>query len=330
MRTIVVDCKGHLKGRLASVVAKQLLKGQHIVLVRCEEANVSGSFFRNKILFMQYLHKTMRHNPARGHVHYRAPSMMIYKAVRGMLPHKSTRGQEALKRLKVFDGVPPKYQKVKRMVIPDALRVLNLKAESKYTRLGDLASQVGWKYAGIISKLEKERLAKSKAYYYRKQKAIKMHAIQLRKYRRKGMNKVRDALIQIKKAEMIKKDPEAAKRFAEKKAKRQAEKAAKKARKAYRKKILEKVAAKKGPKKLSKKEQKRAERKAKKAAKEAKKKDAKKDAKKDQKKVQKKVEKKVEKKGAKKGPKNVPKKVAKKAPKAVAASKPAPKKTVKA
>ena len=45
---IVIDGKGHLLGRLASTVAKQLLNGQHIVVVRCEALNISGEFFRSK------------------------------------------------------------------------------------------------------------------------------------------------------------------------------------------------------------------------------------------------------------------------------------------
>ena len=35
-------------GRLASIVAKQLLNGQKIVVVRCEALNISGEFFRAK------------------------------------------------------------------------------------------------------------------------------------------------------------------------------------------------------------------------------------------------------------------------------------------
>ena len=45
---VVIDCRGHLLGRLASVLAKELLNGQRIVAVRCEEINISGSHFRNK------------------------------------------------------------------------------------------------------------------------------------------------------------------------------------------------------------------------------------------------------------------------------------------
>lgn len=41
--TVVIDGKGHLLGRLASVTAKQLLNGKKIVVVRAEQLVVSGS-----------------------------------------------------------------------------------------------------------------------------------------------------------------------------------------------------------------------------------------------------------------------------------------------
>ena len=41
--TKVIDGRDHLLGRLASIVAKELLAGQKIVLVRCDEMVVSGS-----------------------------------------------------------------------------------------------------------------------------------------------------------------------------------------------------------------------------------------------------------------------------------------------
>jgi ribosomal protein L13 len=37
-------------GRLASIVAKQLLNGQKIVVVRTEALNISGEFFRAKCM----------------------------------------------------------------------------------------------------------------------------------------------------------------------------------------------------------------------------------------------------------------------------------------
>lgn len=45
---------------------------------------------------------------------------------RSMIPHKTKRGANALARLKVFEGVPTPYDKIKRMVIPDALKFVLL------------------------------------------------------------------------------------------------------------------------------------------------------------------------------------------------------------
>lgn len=67
----MIDGKGHLLGRLASTVAKQLLNGQKIVVVRCEALNISGEFFRAKRKFLPvydglgtYREQTMRNGGA--------------------------------------------------------------------------------------------------------------------------------------------------------------------------------------------------------------------------------------------------------------------------
>jgi ribosomal protein L13 len=49
-KQIVIDGKGHMLGRLASVVAKEVLCGQAVVVVRCEAIIVSGS--REFIIFV--------------------------------------------------------------------------------------------------------------------------------------------------------------------------------------------------------------------------------------------------------------------------------------
>ncbi|KAL3951710.1 hypothetical protein ACCO45_013427 [Purpureocillium lilacinum] len=194
---VVVDGKGHLLGRLASIVAKQLLNGQKVVVVRCEALNISGEFFRAKrtsppstsrsdwtrlaptsrsdrwteshetetdsrtVKYHAYLRKMTRYNPTRGGpFHFRAPSRIFYKAVRGMIPHKTARGAAALERLKVFEG--------KKMVVPQALRVLRLQPGRKYCTVGRLSHEVGWKYQDVVARLEERRKAKGAAYYERK------------------------------------------------------------------------------------------------------------------------------------------------------------------
>lgn len=73
----------------------------------------------------------MNTNPSRGPYHFRAPAKIFWRTVRGMLPHKLYRGKQALDRLKVFEGIPPPYDKKKRMVVPSALRAIRLKPGRK-------------------------------------------------------------------------------------------------------------------------------------------------------------------------------------------------------
>ena len=45
----IIDGNGHLMGRLAATVAKCLLQGQKVVVVRTEGLVISGNFYRNKL-----------------------------------------------------------------------------------------------------------------------------------------------------------------------------------------------------------------------------------------------------------------------------------------
>merc|ERR1711879_122042 len=173
-KQIVVDCRDHLLGRLASTVAKELLCGQKIICVRCEDIVMSGGLIRNRFKFMNFLRKRMATNPKKGPYHYRNPGKFFWRVVRGMLPHKTARGAAALERLKVFEGVPPPFDKMKRVVVPNALRVLRLKKRRKYTVLGKMCSLVGWKYCDIVSKLETKRKIRAAAYYSRKKALAKL------------------------------------------------------------------------------------------------------------------------------------------------------------
>ena len=95
-KEVVVDGKGHLLGRLASIVAKELLNGQRVVIVRCEKILMSGSLYRHKVMYSEFLKKRMLHNPRRGIVHWKAPSRLVWRAIRGMMPHKTPRGAASL------------------------------------------------------------------------------------------------------------------------------------------------------------------------------------------------------------------------------------------
>ena len=154
---VLVDGRTHMLGRLASVMAKELLSGQKIVVVRCEQVVVSGSLVRNKVKFTQFLKKRTNTNPKKGPIHYRSPARMVWRTIRGMLPHKTARGQAALARLQCFEGIPPPYDTMKKLVVPEALKVVRLKPGRRCT--------------GLIKLMESKRISKSAEFYAAKKLA---------------------------------------------------------------------------------------------------------------------------------------------------------------
>ncbi len=56
-KSVIIDAKNHMMGRLASRVAKMILNGKHVTVVRCEDINISGNFYRNKVKYLDFLKK---------------------------------------------------------------------------------------------------------------------------------------------------------------------------------------------------------------------------------------------------------------------------------
>ncbi|OIC48272.1 50S ribosomal protein L13 [Acinetobacter baumannii] len=175
-KEVVVDARHHMLGRLASILAKELLHGQRVVVVRCEEICMSGGLVRQKMKYLRFLRKRMNTKPSHGPIHFRAPSRILWRTIRGMIPHKTKRGAAALARLRAFEGVPPPYDRKKRMVIPDALKVLRLQLGHKYCLLGRLSKEVGWHHYDTITELEEKRKAKAHVSYERRKQLAKLRS----------------------------------------------------------------------------------------------------------------------------------------------------------
>merc|ERR1719197_1644442 len=93
-----------------------------------------------------------------------------------MTPHKTPRGNADLTRLNVFEGIPYPYDQRKRMVVPEALKVVRIKSHRKTCLLGDLASHFGWEKRDIVATLEKKRLEKSNRFHEAKQRKLAARA----------------------------------------------------------------------------------------------------------------------------------------------------------
>lgn len=113
----------------------------------CSKTNTST------VKYQAFMRKQTRYNAWRGGPwHFRTPGKMFWRTVRGMIPHKTPRGAAAMERLKTFEGVPPPYDHKKRMVVPQALRVLRLKPGRKYCTVGRLGHEFGWKYRDVVAR----------------------------------------------------------------------------------------------------------------------------------------------------------------------------------
>lgn len=176
----VIDMKGHLLGRICSIVAKKLQNGEQVTLVRCERTAISGSHHRNKLKVLDTLRKRTLTNPKKGPFHHRAPSDMLLRTIRGMVSknhrNHSHRAKDALHRLKCYEGIPKNLERTKRMVCPQALRVLRLAPGRDHCTVGRLAHEIGWKHQATIEKLEVERKVRSAKYHESKKVTDKLWA----------------------------------------------------------------------------------------------------------------------------------------------------------
>lgn len=167
----IVDLKGHVLGRAAAVVAKQLLLGRKITVVRVDEANISCGEIRNKIKYLNFLRKRHLSNPKKGPFHHRSPSDVFCRVVRGMLPFYTKRGRSAMRRLVAYEGVPVNVaSQGTRYTIPKANAATRLRTERKKTVLGEMCKHIGWKYQPVVQKLEAARKAKAARFFKRTEK----------------------------------------------------------------------------------------------------------------------------------------------------------------
>jgi large subunit ribosomal protein L13 len=135
----VINAEGLILGRMASVIAKRLLKGEEIVMVNAEKAVLSGRK-RNRVLeAKEFL--AVGSKLEQGPFHYRRPDRIVRKTVRGMLPYKQPKGKQAYKRLTVYMSIPDEL-KDQKMETVEAARAQKLTCA--HFTVSDFAKELGW------------------------------------------------------------------------------------------------------------------------------------------------------------------------------------------
>ncbi len=109
----IIDGKNAVLGRLASYTAKELLKGEEIVILNCEEIIITGNKKDIKEKFDERKRKIG--SGQQGPKHSGVSEKIVKRAIRGMIP-KNGRGAISYKKLKCYKGIPIEFKEKKKIV----------------------------------------------------------------------------------------------------------------------------------------------------------------------------------------------------------------------
>ena len=147
--TLVYDATDKILGRLASLVAKQLISArkagreQRVIIYNAEHAVVSGP--RTRVL-ANYDGKYKLNHARKGPFYPRMPDQILKRTVRGMLPYqKNSSGRGALRDLRVMIGKPSNLSGDE---LPDGhawgdTGPIDKPLPLKFVRLGEISSSLG-------------------------------------------------------------------------------------------------------------------------------------------------------------------------------------------
>ncbi|RDI72839.1 50S ribosomal protein L13 [Halopelagius longus] len=99
---VVVDARNCIVGRVASEVAQRALAGEKVAVVNAEDAVITGS----EDDVMGVYRKRVEVGSDRGPYYPKRPDRIFKRAIRGMLPYKTTRGREAFENVRVYVDNP--------------------------------------------------------------------------------------------------------------------------------------------------------------------------------------------------------------------------------
>ena len=137
----IYNGEGLILGRLATVIAKEILLGEEIQVVNCEKIVISGK--KEKVVANEKKKRDRKGYPLKSAKFSRLPDRYMRRTIRGMLPWKNTRGKEAYKRVMCYIGIPEVIANEKIIVLEkaSAKKLPTL----KYITVGEVCKALGGK-----------------------------------------------------------------------------------------------------------------------------------------------------------------------------------------
>jgi large subunit ribosomal protein L13 len=131
---LVIDGENCVLGRLASKVAKRALGGETVRIYNVGKIVILG---KPEMVMKKYKQRRQLHdiaNPLKGPKLPRRPDFFVKRAIRGMLPRKTKRGDAALRRIHVFMDLPP----------GGAKKVAEAKGGARRITITEVCKGLGW------------------------------------------------------------------------------------------------------------------------------------------------------------------------------------------
>lgn len=135
----VIDAKDLVLGRMASEVAKRIMRGEELIIVNSEEAVISG---KKQMLITKYKKDYSAGSKFDGPFWPKRPDLFVKRAIRGMVPWNKLKGREAFKRVKAYLGVPEEY-KTAELISFETAKAADLGTLNRI-KVGVLCKQLGW------------------------------------------------------------------------------------------------------------------------------------------------------------------------------------------
>ena len=135
----IYNASGQILGRISTKIAKDLMKGEKVIVFNCEKSIISGN---PKTTISHYLERRWRGDPHHGPFFPRTPQAIFKRTVIGMLSSHKPRGREIISKLRVYVGIPEDFDIKNSIQLKDA-DVNRLKC--KHITLEDLSIALGSK-----------------------------------------------------------------------------------------------------------------------------------------------------------------------------------------
>ena len=135
----IYNASGQILGRISTRIAKDLMKGEKVIVVNCEKSVISGN---PKSTIRHYLERRWRGDPHHGPFFPRTPQGIFKRTVKGMLSSHKPRGRDIMSKLRIYVGIPEDFDIKNSIQLKDA--DVN-KLRCKHITLGDLSVALGSK-----------------------------------------------------------------------------------------------------------------------------------------------------------------------------------------